>query len=288
MEQKSSQGQNVCLTLFTIPASCFQTRIGIKTTGGPSTCKSEKDHLHYPCSAWSELTSCQMCLNITYRSFQWWLNPFLDELRYERTVLPWNTVERRHLEGCFPPTISAEGQPHPTGRREMAEMWNTAKACIRMWFHARVEGHKEKDKPVKILPQRTSYPDPAELNRKIVQCLKVISYGLHSVYQLRLLPLQKSTHQYCMQNNILELVGKRNIFPPTNLDFRSTFFSLFHWKQTKTLNRTLQLCTECKAVKRWEMFHRVALDQCVKWSQTIGHCFQGPHGKAPQAVALPK
>lgn len=45
-----------------------------------------------PCSAWSELTSCQMCLNITYSSFQWWLNPFLDELRYEWIVPPWNTV----------------------------------------------------------------------------------------------------------------------------------------------------------------------------------------------------
>lgn len=188
--------------------------------------------------------------------------------------------ERGRLEGCFPLTVSAEDQPQPTGRREMAEIWNTAKACIRMWLNARVEGHKEKDKPVKILSQRTSCPVPAKLHRKIFQWLNVISYGLHSVYQLRLLPLEKSAHHYCMQNNILELMGKQNIFPPTNLDFRSNFFSLFYWKQTKPLNRTLQLSTDCKAMKRREMFHRVALDQYDRWSQTIGHCFQGPHRKA--------
>lgn len=135
-----------------------------------------------------------------------------------------------------------------------------------MWLNARVEGHKEKDKPVKILSQRTSCPVPAKLHRKIFQWLNVISYGLHSVYQLRLLPLEKSAHHYCMQNNILELMGKQNIFPPTNLDFRSNFFSLFYWKQTKPLNRTLQLSTDCKAMKRWEMFHRVALYQYDRWS----------------------
>lgn len=177
-----------------------------------------------------------------------------------------------------------------TANWEEGDGWDVkhSQACIRMWFHAHVEGHKEKNKPSKILPQRTSYPGPAELNRKIFQCLKVISYGLHSVHQLRLLPLQKSTHHYCMQNNILELMAERNIFPPTSLAFRSNFFSLFHWKQTKSLNRTLQLSTDCRAMKRREMFHKVALYQYDKWSQTIGHCFQGPHGKAPQAVALPK